>query len=168
MPQPIEASKNPIIVDAFAKLKGSLKYPSIDGNVWFMDAMDGMLIETEVNGLPSHRDGSAQTQPIGPFGFHIHDGTGCGPAGTSFEAAGKHLNPTGMHHGNHAGDLPVLFSNKGYSFMIVFTDKLQSKDVIGKTIVIHENPDDFRTDPSGNSGARIACGEIVAVVNGKA
>lgn len=63
-------------------------------------------------------------------------------------------------HGNHAGDFPVLFSNNGYSRMIFFTDKFEAEEVIGKSVIIHENPNDYRSQPSGNAGKRIACGVI--------
>jgi DNA invertase Pin-like site-specific DNA recombinase len=66
-------------------------------------------------------------------------------------------------HGNHAGDFPVLFSNNGYTYMKFFTDKFKPGDVIGRAVIIHENPDDYRTQPSGNSGKRIACGVICPV-----
>lgn len=168
MPESLEVIKDPLTVDAYAKLEGSEKYPGITGSVWFMDVPSGMMVEAEVHGLPPYSPGNLAAtppvQPVGPFGFHIHEGADCGLPAEMFMAAGGHYNPTKQPHGNHAGDLPVLFSNDGYAFMVVFTDKMQSKDIVGKTVVIHENPDDFRTQPAGNSGARIACGEIGQVV----
>jgi Cu-Zn family superoxide dismutase len=65
-----------------------------------------------------------------------------------------------LPHGNHAGDFPVLFSNHGVARMCFFTDKFTVQDVLGKMLVIHENPDDYRTQPAGDSGRRLACGEI--------
>lgn len=75
-------------------------------------------------------------------------------------AAGGHWNPTNQPHGNHAGDFPVLFSNHGYGSMCFFTDKFKVEDVLGKAVIIHENPDDYRTQPSGDGGKRLACGVI--------
>jgi Cu-Zn family superoxide dismutase len=56
----------------------------------------------------------------------------------------------------------VLFSNAGYAMMCVYTDKFRAADAVGKTVVIHLNPDDYRTEPAGDSGARLACGVIRA------
>lgn len=55
-------------------------------------------------------------------------------------------------HGNHAGDFPVLFSNGGRARMRLFTSKFKVRDIIGKSVIIHENPDDYRSQPAGNSG----------------
>ncbi|NLG83160.1 MAG: superoxide dismutase family protein, partial [Firmicutes bacterium] len=63
-------------------------------------------------------------------------------------------------HGNHAGDFPVLFSNHGRARMGFFTDRFKVVDVVGRAAIIHENPDDYRTQPAGASGRRLACGVI--------
>jgi len=65
-----------------------------------------------------------------------------------------------LPHGNHAGDFPVLFSNNGVARMCFFTNKFKVADIIGKAVVIHQNPDDYRTQPAGDSGKRLACGVI--------
>ncbi len=65
-----------------------------------------------------------------------------------------------LPHGNHAGDFPVLFSNDGYAEMTFFTNRFKPWEVIGKSVIIHQNPDDYRSQPSGNSGKRLACGVI--------
>jgi Cu-Zn family superoxide dismutase len=77
-----------------------------------------------------------------------------------FEASGGHWNPTTQPHGNHAGDFPVLVASNGRAVMCFVLDRFRAADVIGKSVVIHENPDDYRTQPAGNSGKRIACGVI--------
>jgi Cu-Zn family superoxide dismutase len=77
-----------------------------------------------------------------------------------FLTAGEHYNPTNQPHGNHAGDFPVLFSNDGRAVMNFFTNKFTVGEIIGKSVVIHQNPDDYRTQPAGNSGKRLACGVI--------
>jgi superoxide dismutase, Cu-Zn family len=155
-------SQAPLQVNAFAQIKGSSEYPSITGMVWFADIPGGMLIEAEISGLPRYKPGSGTVSPVSPFGFHIHNGAQCGSPSTSppFQASGDHYNPTNQPHGNHAGDLPVLIPTNGYAFMTFYTGKMKSQDIIGKTIIIHENPDDYRTSPAGNSGKKIACGEI--------
>ena len=77
-----------------------------------------------------------------------------------FADAQKHYNPKNCPHPYHFGDLPPLIENNGYSYMRVFINKFNVKDIIGKVIIIHEMPDDFTTQPSGNSGTKIACGKI--------
>lgn len=98
------------------------------------------------------------------MGFHIHQNGVCEVSNPDnpFESAGGHYNPTNQPHGNHAGDFPVLFSNNGYARMSFFTDKFTPEDVVRRSIIIHENPDDYRSQPAGESGERIACGVISA------
>ena len=71
-----------------------------------------------------------------------------------------HYNPNNCLHPYHAGDLPPLLENQGYAYMRVLVDKFKISDIIGKTVIIHDSPDDFNTQPSGNSGKKIACGVI--------
>ena len=63
-------------------------------------------------------------------------------------------------HGDHAGDLPVLFSNDGRAKMTVLTDAFDVSDVNGRAVILHKNPDDYRTAPTGAAGKRLACGVI--------
>ena len=63
-------------------------------------------------------------------------------------------------HPYHAGDLPPLFGSGGVAVSVFLTDRFHLEDIIGKTVIIHSSPDDFTTQPSGNAGAKIACGEI--------
>ena len=65
-------------------------------------------------------------------------------------------------HPKHAGDLPPLLANDGVAWSAVYTDRFYPEEVIGRTVVIHGMGDDFHSQPSGNSGVKIACGEIVA------
>jgi Cu-Zn family superoxide dismutase len=109
----------------------------------------------------------------GAYGAHIHAVGRCDPPG--FTTAGPHWNPTDQMHGKdnpkgmHKGDLPNLLvgtdgrgsfeytiPNAGLSGML----PNRAIDADGASVVIHEKADDFRTDPSGNSGARIACGVL--------
>lgn len=88
-------------------------------------------------------------------------GTSCtGNSNDEFANAKAHYNPKNCPHPYHAGDLPPLIENNGYSYMSVFLNKFKVKDIIGKVIIIHDMPDDLTTQPSGNSGTKIACGEI--------
>ncbi len=150
---------------ASATLQGNALHPKITGTVRFYKAQGGTVVEVDVDGLPPYTPAIGNTPPVGPFGFHIHEHKTCGlvGGGDPFAAAGSHYNPTGQPHGNHAGDLPVLFSNHGRAQLSVYTDKFKPEDVIGRTVMIHQHPDDFRTQPAGDSGTRMACGAIVAV-----
>lgn len=95
------------------------------------------------------------------FGFHIHSGGRCSGDHTDpFADALAHYNPEDCPHPAHAGDLPPLFSNHGNAFQLFLTDRFTVREIIGKTIIIHARPDDFTSQPGGNSGERIACGEI--------
>ncbi|WP_029098906.1 superoxide dismutase family protein [Brevibacillus thermoruber] len=149
---------------AFAHIQGGPLAPHLRGVVMFVDVPYGTEVFVEVAGLPPYQPASAHRQPIGPHGFHIHEHGSCavGNPNNPFQAAGEHWNPTNQPHGNHAGDFPVLFSNNGYARMNFFTNRFRASDVIGKTIIIHQNPDDYRTQPAGNSGNRLACGVIQA------
>ena len=108
----------------------------------------------------------------GTYGVHVHAIGRCDPPG--FESAGPHWNPTGRQHGRlnpmgpHLGDLPNLSVGTNGSGAAEFTiggatldsgdEALFDRD--GAALIVHAGPDDYRTDPSGNSGARIACGVI--------
>ncbi len=150
---------------AVAKIMGGNIYPNIEGTVTFTEVSGGTEVVAEIFNLPPYSPMSISGSPIGPHGFHIHEYGCCmiTDPNEPFECSGGHWNPTNQPHGNHAGDFPVLFSNDGYSYMKFFTDKFKPVDVIGRAVIIHENPDDYRTQPAGNSGKRIACGVICPV-----
>lgn len=147
---------------ALANITGNSITPNLRGNVLFKDVPGGVEVFVNVIGLPGYQPAENGKQPIGPHGFHIHEMGDCSVVNPEnpFQAAGGHWNPTNQPHGNHAGDFPVLFSNNGLSIMSFFTNKFKVRDIIGKSVVIHENPDDYRTQPAGNSGKRIGCGVI--------
>ena len=95
------------------------------------------------------------------FGFHIHSGNSCtGNADDYFADSMGHYNPRDCPHPYHAGDMPPLFGNNGYAFAAFFTDRFTVKEIVGKTVIIRSESDDFTTQPSGNPGAKIACGVI--------
>jgi Cu-Zn family superoxide dismutase len=103
----------------------------------------------------------------GKHGFHIHDKGDCSSPDAA--SAGPHFNPTNHHHGgpdtaeHHTGDLGNIEANSGGIVQLNWKGKLSlsGKDsIIGKSVVVHEGEDDLKTDPAGNSGARVACGEI--------
>ena len=147
---------------ASAYIKGGPLAPDLRGHVLFTNVANGSEVFVEVAGLPAYQPAKKGESPIGPHGFHIHEKGVCdiGDVKDPFQAAGGHWNPTNQPHGNHAGDFPVLFSNNGYARMLFFTNKFRGEDVIGKSIIIHQNPDDYRSQPAGDAGKRLGCGVI--------
>lgn len=149
-------------VDAVANILGGPLALQINGVVYLREVNGGTEVKVKVSGLPNYAPAKKGMQPIGPHGFHIHENGDCeiGDPNDPFQAAGGHWNPDNQPHGNHAGDFPVLFSNNGYAEMSFFTNRFTPQDVIGKSIIIHQNPDDYRSQPAGNAGKRLACGVI--------
>lgn len=147
---------------AAAEIKGGPLAPNLRGFVYFKDVPGGVEVSVDVTGLPPFRPAEGDRPQIGPHGFHIHEKGNCeiGDVNNPFMAAGEHWNPTNQPHGNHAGDFPVLFSNNGRAMMIFFTNKFKVSDIIGKSVIIHEGPDDYKTQPAGGAGKRLACGVI--------
>lgn len=142
---------------ARAEIRGGKKYPRIRGTVNFRQTNKGVLITSKIYNLP-YEIGKCNKRV---FGFHIHEGTECsGNNQDEFANAKAHYNPNNCAHPAHAGDMPSLFENKGYAYMTFLTDRFKLKDVIGKAVIIHSMPDDFTSQPSGNSGEKIACGII--------
>ncbi|HML45988.1 MAG TPA: superoxide dismutase family protein [Clostridia bacterium] len=151
-------------VKAVANVMGSPAYPNIQGTVVFKEANGGTYVQADIAGLP-------QT-PTNFFAFHLHSGN-CGGTPTTdasgmtdyFPQSGAHYNPTNQPHPEHAGDFPVLLAapTKGGSVhMNFFTPRFAVSEAIGRAVIIHQNPDDYRTQPAGDSGTKIACGDVVA------
>jgi len=131
------------------------------GTVDLLQTPAGVLLKLAVKGLPA-----------GEHAFHIHAAAKCEPP--SFTSAGPHFNPTNEKHGmlsghGHAGDMPNLHvpQNGELSVEVLNTavtlepgkpNSLFHPD--GTAIVIHEGVDDYKSDPAGNAGARLACGVI--------
>lgn len=147
---------------ATAEISGSPLAPGLSGSVLFKDVPGGTEVVVEVRGLPRYRSAMNGEDPIGPHGFHIHEHGNCalGNPEDPFQPAGGHWNPDNQPHGNHAGDFPVLFSNDGYALMAFFTNRFKPKDVVGRAVIIHQSPDDYRSQPAGKAGPRLACGVI--------
>jgi Cu-Zn family superoxide dismutase len=162
---------------AYASIRGSETFPSVKGTVRFYQMKKGVLVVAEIDGLP--KSSSSCKSPV--FAFHVHDGNSCEnspppnliePRNTDqilphkkpepFPESGMHYNPNGCPHPYHAGDMPPLFSANGYAFITFVTPRFTVKEIIGKPVIIHSSPDDFTTQPSGNSGEKIACGIITA------
>ena len=143
---------------AWARLRGSRAYPDLQGTVRFYENSRGVLVVTEVIGLPTPQ--KTCESPI--FALHIHEGGSCsGNEQDPFADGGMHYNPRGCPHPHHAGDMPPLFGVNGYAFGAFVTDRFTIRDIVGRSVILHGSPDDFTTQPSGNAGEKIACGEIM-------
>ena len=118
----------------------------------------GIMLEVEASGVAP-----------GPHGLHLHETGRCN--GPDFASAGGHLNPGHHEHGTmnpageHLGDLPNVTAGKDGKISAKIRSPMRPFKLVsslldddGAAIVIHAGPDDYKTDPSGNSGARIACG----------
>ena len=143
---------------AVAKLE-TPKGNDIWGSVSFVEVGGVVIVRADVRGL----------RPSGEFGFHVHEKGDC--SSPDFMSAGGHFNPGGKphaHHGKaerHAGDLANLKAdgegNATYAFeTTLLTVAKGPNSVVGRAVVIHANPDDYTSQPAGNSGPRIACGLI--------
>ena len=131
----------------------------VSGYVEFRKVAGGVHVTGMITGLTP-----------GQHGMHIHEKGVCDAP--SFESAGGHFNPMNMTHGGpdsdnrHAGDYGNLTADANGNASIDYIDKetsLSGKyNIIGRAIVIHEKADDLKTDPSGSSGSRIACGVIMS------
>jgi len=114
--------------------------------------------------------GDIENLKPGKHGFHLHEKGDCSAADAA--SAGAHFNPTKQHHGgpmtaeHHTGDLGNIEADASGKAHIQWKGKMSlsgADSIVGKSVVVHEKEDDLKTDPSGNSGARIACGVIEAV-----
>ena len=129
------------------------------GTVRFTQQADGVLVAARLSGLNPGRQ----------HGFHIHEKGDCS-SGDGMSAGG-HFNPGGQPHGpqdaaHHAGDLPALMADSTGSVDASFSVKgltigAGPNDIVGKGLIVHTAPDDYKTQPTGNAGARIACAVIV-------
>ena len=138
----------------YARLKGNADHPDIEGMVLFYRFRRGTVVVADITGLP--------TDGMNIFGFHIHEGFSCtGNAEDVFADTKGHFNPYGVKHPGHAGDMPVLFGNGGKAWMAFFTERFLPGEVTGRTVVIHDMPDDFASQPAGGAGEKIACGVII-------
>ena len=136
--------------DAVAQIRGGIEAPQLSGCVEFCQENGCVLIVARISGLPESETGF--------FGFHIHQGENC--SGADFSGTGSHYNPMDQMHPVHAGDLPPLLACRGIAYLSVKTDRFSVDEIIGRTVVIHSDPDDFHSQPAGNSGKKIACGVI--------
>lgn len=135
---------------AAAHVTGGIDPAGPEGTVTLQSQGQRVLVTVWMRGLPDNETGF--------FALHIHEGSDC--SGPGFPTTGSHYNPDGVPHPRHAGDLPPLLSCRGEAYLQVLTDRFTIPDVMGRTVVIHSGPDDFRSQPAGNAGEKIACGVI--------
>jgi len=129
------------------------------GTVTFRQLNTGQVeIEVNLTGVPS-----------GQHGFHLHEKGDCGDNGN---AAGAHFNPSSMPHGDptatshHAGDFGNVLADDSGNVRVTrtvtgITVAPGPNSVVGHAVILHANPDDMTTQPSGNAGPRIACGVVL-------
>lgn len=143
---------------AIAWVTGNPANPQLGGLVKFYQTnYGGILVAAEVFGLPNINLPDSSNF----YAMHIHE---FGDCSGNFDKSGMHYNPTDQKHPGHAGDLPPLMGNQGYAFSVFYDKRLTIPEIIGKSVIIHSQPDDFTTQPSGNSGEKIGCGEIKRAV----
>lgn len=144
------------VTRAFVDVKPT-KNNKVQGKVQFIAEEGGVRIIADIEGLTP-----------GKHGFHVHEHGDCSaPDGSS---AGGHFNPTNKKHGSpdsaerHVGDFGNLEANASgdahYSRLDTVIQLNGPESIVGKSIVIHADPDDLTSQPAGNSGVRIACGQI--------
>lgn len=132
----------------------------VAGNVEFVQEGSGLRVRARLSGL----------KPNQAHGFHVHEKGDCSaPDATS---AGGHFNPTAQPHGpqgaaHHGGDMPALTADAAGAVDTTFvitgvTLGSGPGDLLGKSVIVHAQPDDYTTQPTGNSGGRIACGVIAS------
>ena len=144
----------PAAVASLEPTKGS----TAKGTVTFTQAGDVVRVNANLSGL----------KPDAEHGFHVHEKGDCS-SGDGMSAGG-HYNPAGKPHGpqsaeHHAGDMPSLRADANGNATATFELKGVSigggdADLVGRGLIVHRDPDDYTTQPTGNSGPRVACGVI--------
>ena len=131
------------------------------GTVTFVQWGEVVKVSGSISGL----------KPGAEHGFHVHEKGDCS-SGDGLSAGG-HFNPGGKPHGHHGmgehhtGDLPSLKADASGVAAIHFESRTvrvgsSANDIVGKGLIVHRDPDDYKTQPTGNSGPRVACGVIRA------
>jgi superoxide dismutase, Cu-Zn family len=136
-----------------------LQNSGVAGTVKFIQEKGGTRIIADLNGLKP-----------GPHGFHVHESGDC--SSHDGMSAGGHYNPHNKHHGGpdsterHVGDLGNIVADQDghahYDRVDAQVHLRGPHSVIGRSIIVHEDEDDLKTDPAGNAGKRIGCGKIEA------
>ena len=157
-PQSSTYDAKPAAARATAMLE-STKGNAAKGKVTFLQSGDKVVVTAELEGL----------KPGAEHGFHVHEKGDCS-SGDGMSAGG-HYNPAGKPHGDHrmagdrhAGDMPNLKADANGRVLANFTVTGLSiggaADIVGKGLIVHRDPDDYKSQPAGNAGPRIACAVI--------
>ena len=130
---------------------------NVTGTITFTKVENGVRIVADIKGLTK-----------GKHGFHIHECGDCSSVDGS--SAGGHFNPGGKSHGapmdmmRHMGDMGNIEADEQGHAHLDYVDNMMTLEgdnsIIGRSVIIHKGEDDFKTQPTGNSGARVACGVI--------
>jgi Cu-Zn family superoxide dismutase len=144
---------------AFAKLEPT-RGSRVEGSATFVQKGDGVVVTVVLAGL----------KPNGEHGFHVHEKGDCS-SGDGMSTGG-HFNPDAKPHGpqdapHHAGDLPAVKADADGAATATFTLAGVTiapgpASLVGRGLIVHRDADDYKTQPTGNSGPRIACGVIQA------
>lgn len=167
-PAPVEPAVSPVVTSETSITASTTLTPTM-GNT-----AGGQITFTPENGAVRLRGALSGLAPNTGHGFHVHETGDCSAPDAS--SAGAHFNPDGHPHGNaiantaphHAGDIPNVSAdaqgNASVDALIqnVGLGSNDARDIVGKALVVHEKADDYTTQPSGDSGARIACGVIAS------
>jgi len=130
----------------------------VTGTVTFTQVADGVQVRAEISGLPP-----------GTHGFHVHEFGDCTAADAA--SAGAHFNPTSKPHAGpdaaerHVGDMGNVQADASGKAKLDYVDHQISlgndqRSVLGRSVVVHAKADDLKSQPAGDSGARVACGVI--------
>jgi Cu-Zn family superoxide dismutase len=135
----------------------------VSGTVTFTRVGGGLEVRAKLSGLKE-----------GAHGFHVHEFGDCSALDGS--SAGGHFNPAGAPHAGpteahrHAGDMGNVTAGKDGTATIEYVDAQASFEgptsILGRGVIVHANPDDLKTQPTGNAGGRVACG-VVGVAKGE-
>jgi Cu-Zn family superoxide dismutase len=159
-PPPPEAPPAAAVIAATAQatLAGA-SGSSVQGDLQLTASSDGVVIAGEISGLAPNTE----------HGFHVHETGDC--TAPDAKSAGGHFNPGHVDHGaptavHHLGDIPNIKSDAAGHVIVSATIAGATlrdggaSDLVGKAVIVHAKPDDYKTQPSGNSGDRIACGVV--------
>ncbi len=154
IPAPVSTAQQAVV--ALASASGS----RVSGRLEIAPMGDGVHVAGEVGGL----------RPLGHYGFHVHERGDCSAVDAS--SAGGHFDPTHAPHGraahgaHHAGDMDNIEAGADGVARVnvhlrgVTLGGAAPNDIAGRAVVVHADADDYRSQPAGNAGARLACGPI--------
>lgn len=141
--------------DAYAILEGGSSFPQLMGIVNFYRTQwgIGVIVEAELTHLPNSPSDSPRF-----LGFHLHE---TGDCSNQFANTGMHFNPTNAAHPYHLGDFPSILNSNGYAYLAFYDGYLTLQQILGRSVIVHSKRDDFSSQPSGDSGDKIACGIVM-------